>query len=1426
MRYCTLLCRALLSVALLALGGMLIAGELKDARAFYVNFSGANHYEFFTVKSTTTTGFTNVDPQVEIGRANQVADGKESGTPLSASAFRTWEDMRCGVTANCWAIMPTGQTDQAVAFAAKERVSTSGAISFWFRGQGWDYTPTEDKNKQLPDRINFRTWDVQSPLRETFFELRSPKGKVTFGKLSPGVFALEGTDGQRITLPAPKNIDLVHLVTINYADGHATILIDGVQQAEGAFTMPGDVADIVIGQVGLGVEQWNRWIDDFAIWTRPLTIAETMILWRKEGMFQLPLDVTIPKLTNAPTIDGLMKPGEWDHAAVVTGMAAISFINGVYADYGNLGELSDLKDRIYLAYDDRNLYMGYHCPPPREIAETSALIAVMLKKAISAFDANVDSDDSFTFTLQYPKPGGDYYRAYVNGLNTHYDFTHKGWIADSHLPGSPGECRLSWDPQWSSASTLDMDGWHLEIAFPLDSFTIPAPKTGDVWHMNFMRNWHTVRKGMQSWAWGNRTSHDDGNERRSSPAGRIHFGAEGGIVARQRSIGEISQGKPHFITELANRDAQPRAVRCLLSTNSGEMNQEKMITVPANGTATCEFSGRLVDPSTASITLKVLDAKTAQPIFVAGYPVQRPLNADVYLRKYPTRGLVKYEIDFSNHARYAPGEITIFAKAFDASARVVWSKTYQGFADYNFVSEIPIKDLADGEYTVKYVFKVPGKVVETVTQQFSKKPLPAWYANGLGNDPEDAPYPWTNIAVKDNAVTVWGRTYDFGDALYPRTVSTQGKTLLRAPMGVTVETNEGTWTADLKVSDAKWTKVSNTRVEGERRVQCGKLTLVNYFWIEYDGMVWSSLKLIPNGEVTVKSLVFDMPFTPEFSDVINARDYSMRNTGKLNPEGYTGPADPIWLGNGVGGMQWTTETVGPFELHDPNTAMRVTAGPEGGTVRIVMMDQPTELRQSRMIPFGFIATPARPKTLRSFEGDRFRRSMLHIGYWQDPEPEWKPFHLHWVNKSAVQRGRMYGPDMPGVEARCVHHTTLMMMAAKDEAMQEFGDEWITDTSTRWRGKYAANQPNVTVTTTSPSLCDYIVWRFNEYFKQQPVPGGYFDVSDPQYSSNPDAGAGYQRSDGTRVPSLNLLGHRNVLKRIYNIQNDVFPGGGLWFHASTGPQMVFMSYCVGNYDGENGNSIINGDNPTYRTLLTPDHYRAQYMASNWGHWNSFLSQGRIKEDTLRKYGFDELWDQWTGLQWLHDCFTYTGWFGTVGYLEPLLTQRDLTPFNKYHLFSPCNRFIPYWEQAVTKLDRPEFYASFYVKEPIKPTGHYGMGKYAYYSNYETGLDGIHQAVLVLYNHGDYEGPVRLQIDWKQLGFDDWQQVKAINAVHATGFRVKDWDAPKKEAELYDKSAEEYARIEDGELVFPISEYNYRMIILQAPKPWDAGAPVQP
>jgi hypothetical protein len=92
----------------------------------------------------------------------------------------------------------------------------------------------------------------------------------------------------------------------------------------------------------------------------------------------------------------------------------------------------------------------------------------------------------------------------------------------------------------------------------------------------------------------------------------------------------------------------------------------------------------------------------------------------------------------------------------------------------------------------------------------------------------------------------------------------------------------------------------------------------------------------------------------------------------------------------------------------------------------------------------------------------------------------------------------------------------------------------------------------------------------------------------------------------------------------------------------------------------------------------------------------------------------------------------------------------------------------------------------------------------------------KAILIVYNNSDWEGVMRLAVDWEKLGLGAPETLTAENAVHRTGFRVEKVTNEKgKETEkgvFFDKP-EEYAKIEDGRLVFPMTKFNYRMIVLE-------------
>jgi len=71
------------------------------------------------------------------------------------------------------------------------------------------------------------------------------------------------------------------------------------------------------------------------------------------GVFAAPPEFAIPYIQKAPTIDGVINPGEWDGATSLTGLK-------VFATQ----QLAKDATVLWVAYDDENLYVAYKCFGP------------------------------------------------------------------------------------------------------------------------------------------------------------------------------------------------------------------------------------------------------------------------------------------------------------------------------------------------------------------------------------------------------------------------------------------------------------------------------------------------------------------------------------------------------------------------------------------------------------------------------------------------------------------------------------------------------------------------------------------------------------------------------------------------------------------------------------------------------------------------------------------------------------------------------------------------------------------------------------------------------------------------------------------------------------------------------------------------------
>jgi hypothetical protein len=1123
--------------------------------------------------------------------------------------------------------------------------------------------------------------------------------------------------------------------------------------------------------------------------------------------------IAVVKMKSPPTIDGIMEPGEWENATRITGLteAGVIFQAGVHGcvcviDHPTLGRLKNIatnQSAFWVSYDDEYLYVAHLSPPPAGIRDNPAMIQVMLKRAQTLHDANIDQDDSISIEIMSPVyPDGDNYIIQVNSIGTTFDCIWGG--AKGKMPG----ITVGWEPEVINKSTLTLDGWIIETAIPWKDFGphIEKPAPGTVLPMNFGRIWREVTNEFHAW------QAFDGFR----PKGDVLFCGDEGVVVQLNDAGNLPRGQAKFDANLKNLSATEARVIAEVSTDSGDLNDRKELLLPPNQSVPYLFTGRITDLATTTIALTIKEATGGTIIHQTVLPVIRKTAPDIYTRRYRSRELVKFEVDMGFIGSADPAKTSIKLSITDnKNGKRIVNKTFKGFDSYDPVLELSSEGWAPADYTAKFVFTAPGMKAYEASIPYKHPQLPEWWNNRYGLEDLDydrVPFPWTNVEVKDDAIQVWGRSYQFSEAFLPKQITTLDFPILRGPARLVIETADGKVldTASATV-EKQWTSTRRTRVEGERTIAADGFALRNALWAEYDGLLWNTLELKPDKTITVKSMELIIPLTREFTDVMNNMDYSLRTTGKLKPEGFVAPAArPLWLGNGDGGIQIAAKEDNQYFVQDIKKTMHVDMSADGAILRMVLVDVPTEFTAPYSVQIGLIATPVRPKLTRT---PFFRQSSLVGG------GAWYPQGMEFV--AAADPG--FDPYGYGTKAGRIYvHTAPVNVSPESMKMDAAGAEDYLFADEIRANPSDRSLDRINTDYESKVARDYFVWRHWRYQNKYGFKGLYYD--------------------GTGGV---ILGLRDLMRRLYNITLINQPYGAreanVGIHSSAMFNMAAYAFGTYNWDAENYNSIINETQQTYRGEVDPARFRAEHLGHNFGWPLYFLGQGRIKREWVEANGGPEaVFDQIYGLNLLHDgggvcCILPTP-------MRDLEVRRagDVKALGLHHWIY---QFTPYWHQDIVALPHENMHASFYIARPSKlaatdPNDRSGEGhrvrtftgyfdkhlpwyiKVANINETEdaraefTGMKD--RIIMVVYNDTAWEGEMRLKVDWQKLGLGTPDTLTATNALHRTGFRVekvKDKDGKEVEKAVFFERPEEYARIENGELLFPMTPYNYRLIVIE-------------
>jgi hypothetical protein len=192
--------------------------------------------------------------------------------------------------------------------------------------------------------------------------------------------------------------------------------------------------------------------------------GSTLAIWaadepKKADAPKVP-EVKVETVKQAPKIDGTLDDEVWKSAATYT-----AFKN---AD----GKESKIKTKMYVAQDDKALYIAVEC-----FEDAKALKNITAE--VKDHDGDLWTDDSIEVFVDPAGKKKDYYQIIINSKGTTYD---------AYLVGEGGkESDVDWNPKYQSAAKVGKESWVAEFAFPWSIFT-KTPKMDTTWGFNVLRN--------------------------------------------------------------------------------------------------------------------------------------------------------------------------------------------------------------------------------------------------------------------------------------------------------------------------------------------------------------------------------------------------------------------------------------------------------------------------------------------------------------------------------------------------------------------------------------------------------------------------------------------------------------------------------------------------------------------------------------------------------------------------------------------------------------------------------------------------------------------------------------------------------------------------------------------------------------------------
>ena len=953
--------------------------------------------------------------------------------------------------------------------------------------------------------------------------------------------------------------------------------IDGVLQKE--FAQPNGVnfanwSHLYFGPFIDGSSNPESWgedsclISDLKVYRKALTPEEIMAasgIKAVDASQQFKTLLAVPQIQTPPVMDGKLDDNAWQRAS-----SLITLIDGPKPSES----FSYNENNPKFCHDGKNLFIGFKAVFPSNYK-------IIKGELRGAKEPEMWSTESFEFWVD------------INGKLYNFGGNVAGGYSESIHPNS------SWNGEWQYKTTLsvridDCQVWQGEISIPFETLGITAPLGKDL-KVNFCRTWCSLgRLGVTSFG-----GVDDYLKKELFAT--ISIGdatAFQEIAINNPNYGNLEQKLQISSDKKANLEYSVKLLSSIgVSPELSLVN--KMIQVNAGSIERFDIQAKIESSSYDRILFQLKD--TAKSIMLVQQVVPFKL-VESYLEVVPlfssSKILVKPNYTL---AKSKAGNGQILVKLINPDKKVVFSKELTS----NDELTIPFqRDHQSGVYLAEIYAAIAGTEKMISSTSFPYSGVSPW-EKPLLEERVLPPFEPLKVigADADFNIDMWGRSYQYKKSLFPKTITALKQPVLTA---TALYINGTEMQIPLKVI-----KSAPHRVELTGSANSSNYELSQNSWIEYDGVLWNSIKI--KAKQNLAEIKFTMDVPAAMAKFFHATGGGFGLGGRR-----TEPVDKdvamkfwpiVWIGSQEQGICWFAESDATWKTSDA-TPIRIIKKNQQTTLEIIFADKLSK-DQEIVLEFGLIATPVKPLP-KNYPFTMFadewsvplnrpapRAPVTAVGLLNIYDEVGLGFYdLPYGAPKPNAQMKQFIKELAAFEKKnaigipC--HAAIMIPEEYPQVKENI-QEWQKLPADHYPYKKADSKDYLWYNLCPASMAaNYYVYRFKELIKNTNVKGEYFDFGNAFPCSNK-----YHGCNG----NYTFLAKREFYKRMAGALADAHNGEyTIVAHNSEAVQIPIFTFVTHFLNGEGlrqmSSSVFHGGKDLLDTYTIAD-FASEHSSLPWG-----------------------------------------------------------------------------------------------------------------------------------------------------------------------------------------------------------------------------------